>query len=204
MTNPGYQIILADPPWRYSFSKSKSRSIEAKYPTMALDDICALDVQSIAADNAVLFLWATAPKLPDAMAVMAAWGFEYVTFDLWVKLPPDKHRDQLIFDESFRPAPSRRMGMGFWYRGRHEPILVGRRGKVSAPIAANRLESVFFDNIGKHSAKPAIARKRIEHMLPELNPRIELFARERVPGWDCWGNQLDNDVTLSTRAEGAA
>jgi N6-adenosine-specific RNA methylase IME4 len=200
VTNPGYQIILADPPWRYSFSKSKSRAIESNYPTMALNEICALDVPSIAADNAVLFLWATAPKLPDAMAVMAAWGFEYITFDVWVKLPPDKHRDQLIFDESFRPVPSRRMGMGFWYRGRHEPILVGRRGKVSAPIAANRLESVFFDNIGKHSAKPAIARKRIEHMLPELNPRIELFARERAPGWDVWGNELVSDVTLSTRA----
>jgi N6-adenosine-specific RNA methylase IME4 len=195
-----YQIILADPPWRYSFSKSKSRSIEAKYPTMSTAEICALDVQKIAADDAVLFLWATAPKLPEALKVMEAWGFEYITFDLWVKLPPDKNRDQLIFDESFRPAESRRMGMGFWYRNRHEPILLGRRGKVSPPTTDRRLESVFFDNIGKHSAKPAIARKRIEHMLPDLTPRIELFARDRAAGWDVWGNQLVSDVTLSTRA----
>lgn len=198
----GYQIILADPPWRYSFSRSKSRSIEAKYPTMSTAEICALDVQSIAAEDCVLFMWATAPKLPDAMRVMDAWGFEYITFDVWVKMPPDKHRDQLIFDESMRPAESRRMGMGFWYRNRHEAMLVARCGKVKPPTTDRRLESVFFDNIAAHSAKPAVARARIQHMLPDLTKRIELFARQGTPGWDTWGfDAPSNDVTLSTRAD---
>jgi N6-adenosine-specific RNA methylase IME4 len=182
----GYDVILADPPWRYNFSKSKSRRIEENYPTMSLADICALDVQSVAANPCVLFLWATAPKLPDALKVLGAWGFEYITNDAWVKLPPDKHRDQLIFDESMRPAGSRRMGMGYWYRGRHEHILLGRRGKASPPEPARRLESVFFDNVAQHSKKPAIARKRIESMFPDAR-RLELFAREEAPGWATWG-----------------
>lgn len=196
----GYQIILADPPWRYGFSRSKGRGIESKYPTMKLEDIKALDVQSLcAAEGAVLFLWATAPKLPEALEVMAAWGFDYITNDVWVKLPPDRHRAQLSLADCMEPEPSRRMGMGYWYRQRHEHILLGRSRKFSPPDPARRFESVFFDNIAKHSRKPPIARQRIEAMFPEAR-RVELFAREGVAGWDAWGNTIGNSIDLRPKA----
>lgn len=96
-----YEVIYADPPWRYDFSKSNSREIENQYPTMSVDEICSLKVPT--ADNAVLYLWATAPKLLEALRVMDAWGFEYKTNAVWDK--------QII-------------GMGYWFRGQHELLLV--------------------------------------------------------------------------------
>jgi len=76
-----YPVVYADPPWRYENAPAgdAARAVENHYPTMALDEICALPVRYMAADDAMLFLWATAPKLADAMAVVAAWGFEYRT-----------------------------------------------------------------------------------------------------------------------------
>lgn len=110
-----YQVVYADPPWRYSFSRSKSRQIENQYPTMTEAEICALRIP--AADDAVLFLWATAPKLRSALAVMDAWKFEYVTQAVWDKM---------------------RVGMGYWFRGQHEILLVGTRGHWSPPAPSAR------------------------------------------------------------------
>ena len=91
-----YQIIYADPPWRYDFSKSDNREIENQYPTMSVDEICALNVPS--EKNAVLYLWATAPKLREALKVMEAWGFDYKTHAIWDK--------EII-------------GMGYFFLGHH-------------------------------------------------------------------------------------
>lgn len=161
-----YDIIYADPPWRYSFSKSHSREIENQYPTMTLEEIKALDVP--AKENAVLYLWATAPKLPEALSVMEAWGFTYKTCAVW---------DKVL------------MGMGYWFRGRHELLLVGTRGKFSPPDPKLRLPSVFTVRRGKHSEKPDCLRDRIGLQFPDVS-KIELFARKRVPGWDAWGNEV--------------
>ena len=92
-----FEVVYADPPWRYDFSKSDSREIENQYPTMTVDEICALKIPS--AKNSVLYLWATAPKLREALQVMAAWGFEYKSHGIWDK--------EII-------------GMGYWFRGQHE------------------------------------------------------------------------------------
>lgn len=108
-----YQVIYADPPWRYDFSKSNSREIENQYPTMTVEEICALDVPS--STNSVLYLWATAPKLREALQVMDAWGFEY--------------KSQMVWDKEI-------LGMGYWFRGQHEILLVGTKGKFSPPPAA--------------------------------------------------------------------
>jgi len=102
-----YQVIYADPPWRYSFSKSKSRKIENQYPTMSVEEICAMDIPSD--DNAVLYLWATSPKLLEAIKVMEAWGFTYKTHAIW-----DKEK----------------VGMGYWFRGQHEILMVGVKRQI--------------------------------------------------------------------------
>lgn len=169
----GYQIIVSDCPWRYSFSKSKSRKIENQYQTMTVADICALGSTLPIADNAVLYLWATAPKLLEALEVMKAWGFTYKSNAVW-----NKHR----------------VGMGYWVRGQHELLLIGTRGKMSPPAPANRSASVIEEKRGKHSAKPEEAMRRIEKAHPDQS-KLELFSRSERPGWTCLGHALGQVLT---------
>jgi N6-adenosine-specific RNA methylase IME4/ParB-like chromosome segregation protein Spo0J len=163
-----YSVIYADPPWKYEHCEDKNRSIEANYPTMTLDKICALGVAAkIAADDAILFLWATSPKLAEAMRVITEWGFDYRTCAAWVK---DK------------------IGMGYYFRQRHELLLVATRGKMPAPAVAARHDSVVEAPRGRHSEKPEVFREIVERMYPGV-PRIELFARIAPKGWDTWGKE---------------
>jgi len=166
-----FPVIYADPPWRYEHVKTESRAIENQYPTMELDAICALPVRDIATDDAALFVWATSPKLAEAMRVIEAWGFTYRTSMAWVK---DK------------------IGMGYFARQRHELLLIAARGALPVPLPANRPDSVIEQPIGAHSAKPAIFAELIEQMYPE-HKRIELFCRAPRPGWAAWGNQAGGD-----------
>jgi N6-adenosine-specific RNA methylase IME4 len=161
-----YGIIYADPPWRYGFSKSGSRKIENHYPTMSIAEICALKVP--AAKDAVLYLWATAPKLPEALEVVRAWGFEYKSCAVWDKL---------------------NLGMGYWFRGQHELLLVGVRGNVSPPDQRLRVSSVFQEKRTKHSRKPTLIRDLIASWYPQAR-KLEMFARQTADGWDCWGNEV--------------
>ena len=165
-TNKKYQIIYADPPWRYDFSKTGNRKIENQYQTMSIEDICKLPIPS--AENSVLFLWATAPKLLEALEVMKAWGYTYKTHSVW-----DKET----------------IGMGYWFRGQHELLLVGVKGKVSPPDPQNRSSSMFREKKTKHSKKPLWYRDYITTAFPKMK-KIELFARDTAVGWDCWGNEV--------------
>lgn len=165
-TNKKYQIIYADPPWRYDFSKADNRKIENQYPTMSIEDICKLPIPSD--ENSILFLWATAPKLLEALEVMKAWGYTYKTHSVW-----DKET----------------IGMGYWFRGQHELLLVGVKGKVSPPDPSNRSSSVFREKKTKHSKKPLWYRDYITVAFPKMK-KIELFARDTAVGWDCWGNEV--------------
>ena len=114
----------------------------------------------------MLFLWATAPMLPEALEVMAAWGFEYRTNFVWAK---------------------DRAGTGYWARNQHEHLLVGVRGDVPAPAPGAQWASLIAAPVREHSRKPDEARRMIEAYYPTL-PKIELFARgEARPGWDAWG-----------------
>ena len=160
-----YGVVYADPPWRYEHAEADNREIENQYPTMALDEIKALDVP--AADDCVLFLWATSPKLAEAMEVVEAWGFSYRTCAVWVK---------------------DRIGMGYYFRQRHELLLVAARGRPGTPATADRVDSVFEAPRGTHSAKPVSVREAIEVMYPG-HPKIELFAREAPAGWAVWGHE---------------
>ncbi len=166
-TSRRYPVIYADPPWRYEHAESVSREIENHYPTMSLDDICALPVPDLATDAAVLFLWATSPKLAEAMRVVEAWGFTYRTCAVWSKP---------------------QIGMGYYFRQQHELLLVATRGDMPAPPPAARVGSVVTADRGRHSAKPAEFAEIIERMYPAL-PKVELFCRSPRDGWAVWGNQ---------------
>lgn len=162
-----YPVICADPPWCYEYTETESRAIENQYPTMELGDICALSVGKIAASDAVLFMWATSPKLAEAMRVIEAWGFTYRTCAVWVK---DK------------------IGTGYYFRQRHELLLVATRGELPVPEPSDRYDSVIEAARLEHSAKPTTFYEVIESMYPEYR-RIELFSRNRRDGWEGWGNQ---------------
>ena len=168
-----YQVIYCDPPWQYDFSKSDSRKIENQYPTLSLQEIKNLryDWDFEWDENAVMYMWATAPKLKEALDLMATWDFKYKTHAIWDK--------QII-------------GMGYWFRGQHELLLVGVRGKFSPPEPKLRYSSVMSYKRGQHSKKPFEVREMIYSSFPDLN-RIELFAREKAAGWDSWGNQISTE-----------
>ncbi len=157
-----YDLIYADPPWRYSFSRSRSRKIENQYPTMSVKEICAIRVP--AKSDCVLFLWATAPKLLESLAVMKSWGFTYKTHAAW-----DKEK----------------MGMGYWLRGQHELLLIGTRGASKPPEPQNRSSSLLREKRRQHSRKPEKARAVLERGFPN-HSKLEMFAREDFPGWDRW------------------
>jgi len=177
MENKKYKIIYADPPWKYNFSKDNSDKIENHYPTMELEDIKRLEVPSD--EDCVLFLWATAPKLKEALEVMKSWGFEYKTCAVWDK--------QWI-------------GMGYWFRGNHELLLVGTKGQFSPPNQKELVDSVFRIKRKEHSRKPAQIRTLIAKWFPDME-KIELFARERIEGWDVWGNESPKDIQKVLNSE---
>lgn len=160
-----YSVIYADPPWRYEHSETESRVIENQYPTMSLDDICALNIP--AHDDCVLFLWTTSPKLDEGLLVLKAWGFAYRTCAIW-----DKGK----------------IGMGYYFRQQHELLLVGTKGNLPTPEPSNRPSSVLSYKRGKHSEKPAEIAEIIEKMYPEFD-KLEMFCRSPRVGWDVWGNQ---------------
>lgn len=167
-TTTRYPVIYADPPWRYEHSKTDNRAIENQYPSMSIEDICDLPVSDLATDDAVLFLWATSPKLAEAINVINSWGFTYRTSMVWVK---DK------------------IGMGYYARQRHELLLIATRGSLPVPEPGNRHDSVIeFPRPERHSEKPPVFAEIIEAMCPEY-PKIELFCRDKREGWEAWGNQ---------------
>jgi N6-adenosine-specific RNA methylase IME4 len=171
-----HDIVYADPSWKYSFSKSTSRSIENHYPTMDLAAIKTLGSKLPMKHDSLLLLWATAPKLPQALEVMAAWGFEYKSCAVW---------DKVL------------MGMGYWWRGQHELLLVGTRGRFKPPKPSGRAASVIKERRGRHSAKPLVVYEWIEkNWPPEQWSLLELFARQKRPSWSAWGNEVDCDVSL--------
>jgi len=167
-TGKKFSVIYSDPPWRYEFSKSPSRDIENQYPTMELEEILKLPIHEISTTSAVLFLWATSPKLPEALSVMEAWGFEYKTCAIW-----DKEK----------------IGMGYYFRQQHELLLVGTKGDMPPPEPSDRVSSVFRSPRGKHSKKPEIVYSYIESMYPDFD-KVELFARSNRIGWEAWGNEV--------------
>ena len=172
-----YQIIYADPPWEYSSDPNSKRGIwglaHQQYDVMNIEQIKALPVKEMSDDNCILFLWATFPNIQQALDVVKAWGFEYKTVAfVWEK-----------YDKSNNTA--KKYGLGWYTRSNCEVVLLGRKGKFDRKSAS--VQQIVKSTIGKHSQKPDEVRKRILQLCGDL-PRIELFARTRVHGWDVWGN----------------
>jgi N6-adenosine-specific RNA methylase IME4 len=178
-----YDLILADPPWSYLYwsHKGEGRGAKMHYPTMALDDICALPVAGLAATDAVLLVWATPPQLPQALEVIEAWGFTFKTVAFtWVKLNEDG---------------SPFLGMGFYTRQNAEYCLLATRG-APLPRSDKGVSSVVLSRRRNHSQKPDGQYDRIERLFGRDTRRLELFARRRWPGWDAWGNEAPVEEAL--------
>jgi len=166
-----YSVIYADPPWRYRSKNHGRGGAEDHYPTMALDEIKA--VRLPAASDCALFLWATMPLLPDALAVIKAWEFTYKTVAFcWVK----QNMSGLgLFT-----------GLGAWTRANSELCLLATRGRPQR--LSRRVHSVVVSPRQRHSQKPDEVRRRIVDLMGDV-PRLEMFARSRTRGWDVWGNE---------------
>lgn len=184
-TNKKYGIIYADPPWNYS-DKKCSGAAAVQYRCMKVEDICALPVKDIAADDCVLFLWTTYPMLKEALKVIEAWGFTYKSIAFqWLKL----NRSGFGFF----------YGLGRWTRGNTEPCLLAVKGKPAR--ISSSVSQLIFAPVRRHSQKPTETRDRIIQLMGGDHPRIELFARDTADGWDAWGDEVPgtqgNETTIN-------
>ena len=182
-----YNIIYADPAWHYEISKNYKKTPKTKahdnghglrgvaqnhYETMSLEDICNLPVQQIADKNCYLFLWATSPTLKEALQVMESWGFTYkIVAFVWSKTNRNNNREKL--------------GVGWYTRTNHEFVLLGTKGSLERK--SRKVRQWLKAPATIHSKKPNVIRERIIQLYGDV-PRIELFARTKIPNWDCWGN----------------
>ena len=185
-----YQIILADPPWRFKNWSMKELATRGEkwarkngrspYNVMDNKDIYNLPIGEIADKNCILFLWATYPKLQEALQTIKSWGFEYKTVAFtWVK--QNKKSDGWHF------------GLGYWTRGNPEICLLATKGKPKRKSCF--VPNLTISHLGEHSAKPLIISEKIVELMGDL-PRIELFAREKVKGWDAWGDEIESDIAF--------
>lgn len=167
-----FDVILADPPWQYDVTKRGTP--EDHYEVMSSDEIKSMKIP--AADDAILFMWATAPQSETAHEVMKAWGFKYKTRAIWIK---DK------------------IGLGHYFRGQHEELWVGVKGNIGTPDESNRPASVFYAKRTEHSKKPDVVHSMIEQMYPRRK-YLEMFARSILPerkNWTFWGDELNTKPT---------
>jgi N6-adenosine-specific RNA methylase IME4 len=175
-----YSILYADPPWSYYGDPNKDQAAGKYYSCLPLGDLAMLRVETITAKPAVLFLWATCPKLLDAVRLMSAWGFHYrgVAY-IWVKTTK---AGGIIGGQGIRPS---------FVKPTCELVLVGSTAKTGRPfpLLTEGQGQVVLASRGAHSEKPAVVRERIVELLGD-RPRIELFARHRVPGWAAWGLEV--------------
>src|SRR5579862_385395 len=173
--------ILADPPWQFQNHTGKvapEHKRLSRYGTMRLEEIMALPVGEIAATPAHLYLWCPNALLPEGLAVMKAWGFNYKSNLVWHKVRKDGGSDG--------------RGVGFYFRNVTELILFGVRGKKARTLAPGRRQvNLLATRKREHSRKPDEQYEIIEACSP--GPFVELFARGVRSNWHCWGNQADGD-----------
>lgn len=174
-----FEIIYADPPWHYAQRNTDTvfgGGVTDKYPTMSLEEICALPIKDLAADQSMLFIWTTMPYLMRTNQVIESWGFEYVTCAFtWIKTNP---QSGTIFK-----------GVGNYTKHNAELCLLGRRGKP-LPRANRDVAQVVMSPRREHSRKPDSVRSDIVRLFGD-RPRLELFARNTAQGWHSWGNEIN-------------
>ncbi len=178
-----FTTILADPPWQFQNRTGKvapEHKRLSRYGTMNLDEICGLPVASASAETAHLYLWVPNALLPEGIAVMRAWGFQYKTNLVWHKIRKDGGSDG--------------RGVGFYFRNVTELILFGVRGKNARTLKPGRTQVNYLSSRKReHSRKPDEQYKLIEACSP--GPYLEMFARGDRSNWISWGNQADESYT---------
>lgn len=175
-----YEVLYADPCWDYDGreqhnTKTANKSVKHHYNTIKTDTLKTLDVASITAPNAVLFLWTSSPHLDQAIDLMKAWGFAYKTI-------------AFVWDKQ-------KVNPGYYTMSQCEICLVGKKGTIPTPRGSRNERQFLSEMRGRHSAKPTEIRKRIERMFP-TQKKLELFAREKVDGWDVWGNEVEGSIPI--------
>lgn len=185
MPDGTFRVFYADPSWDYgNHGLDQYGPAERHYPVMTTQAICAMGdkVKAISSANSVLFLWSTAPMLPQALKVMDAWGFDYKSSFVWYKV---KHN------------------FGYYNSVRHEILLIGTRG-MCTPDIDKKINSVqIIARSKRHSEKPERFRQIIDEFYPH-GRRIELFARATHPNWTSWGNEIWDDAAVNAVPSGAA
>ena len=184
-----YQIIYADPPWKFDGnygkigkSKLSGYGAELRYPLLKDEDLLNFPIQNILDNNCALFLWVVNSRLDFGIELLKNWGFKYKQIAFcWVKI-------------------SQKTGMpncrlGYWTLGGIELCLLGIKGKMGNKRKSYKVRQVVLSPRIGHSKKPTEIRKRIENLFGDLS-RIELFARQKTEGWDVWGNEVKSDIDL--------
>lgn len=176
-----YRVVLADPPWSFSAwnEKTAHRHVSKQYDTLSLEAICTMSPPTL--EDAALFLWATWPNIQSAFVVIEAWGFEYKTlaFD-WIKLNT--------------ASPGFHMGMGYYTRANPEPCLLGIKGRMADKVKSRSVRALTLAPRGAHSEKPETVYRKIETLFD--GPYLEMFARSPRVGWDAFGNEVANSISL--------
>lgn len=180
-TDKKYNIIYADPPWHFGskelqkYKGKRFRPLEAVYNTEKTASMCGWDIGRIAAEDCALFMWVTDAHIEEALSLLKAWGFRYVTIAfIWAK--QSKNGKQIS-------------NLGAWTMKNCEICLFGTKGAMLKYKKSNSVKQLFYAERTKHSKKPDCVYKFIEELFGDL-PRIELFARQHIEGWDCWGNEV--------------
>lgn len=182
-----FSIIYADPPWDYKgqlqhngHGAKNTGGAMAHYPTLKLEQLKTLELSPVMAPDCLLFMWVTSTHLPQGIALMESWGFEYKTVAFaWDKIKPNP---------------------GYYTMSQLEMCLVGKQGKIPAPRGARNERQWLSEKKTKHSAKPEEVRRRIERMFP-TQAKLEIFARKPTRGWSAWGNEIVSDVKLNWKPQ---
>lgn len=175
-TDKKYNIIYADPPWKYNTWRDGEGTAEKHYKTVKVEEIINMKdtIKKISEKDCILFIWITFPCLLDGIKVIKEWGFKYKTCGFnWIKR--NKVSDTWFF------------GLGHWTRANSEICLLATKGAIKRK--SNKVSQVIDTHIEEHSKKPAIVRDKITELVGDL-PRIELFARQTSEGWDSWGDEV--------------
>ncbi|HPG40029.1 MAG TPA: MT-A70 family methyltransferase [bacterium] len=176
-----YQTILADPPWRFQNSTGKMAPEHkrlSRYPTLSLQEILDIPVNTVACNDAHLYLWVPNALLAEGLEVMQKWGFKYKTNIVWYKIRKDGGPDG--------------RGVGFYFRNVTELILFGTKGKMRTLKPGRTQTNIISSRKREHSRKPDELYDIIESCSP--GPYLELFARGKREGWAVWGNQTENYI----------
>lgn len=193
MSTKQYDIIYTDPPWQYNSSDNLAKTSllnkdeNFHYPTMSLDKLKNIDVQSLAKPDCLMFMWVVNPMLDDGIELLKHWGFNFATVGF-------------VWDKQ-------KVNPGYYTMSSIEMCIIGKKGKIPEPRGERNIRQFLSLTRGKHSAKPHEVRTRIERMFPEQS-KLEMFARTASDGWHLWGNDIINpddigiDVTTRNTFDG--